>query len=498
MSISHAAILAACILAVTGAQQPRFTDVTRDSGIHSLRYAEGVVMADHDGDGLPELYLPCVKGTDRLFHNLGGLKFEDVTKSSGITNTDGIGAVSGDLDGDGTTDIYIVRGAYPYGLNVLYAGKKDGGFADVTDIAGVASRKNGIFSVLGDYDLDGDLDMFVANWGVNTLYKNDSAPGCMSFKDVTDEAGLGGEGRSWSAVFSDFDGDSLPDLFVCQGGPGTKDTSRLYVNRGVKFEDVTGKAGLSGISSMGAVSADFDSDGDQDLFVASFDGQDRLFINDGKGNFTDRTAASGIDSSRSVGAAAGFVDGDFLPDLVVAGFAGPAKLYRNLGGGRFEDVTTGSGLGKKKKNEGAALGDLDGDGDLDLYTANYDGANALYRNNLDSPLFLKVLPTGKGRGLAGAKAMLYRPGKAGARDGLLASEEYQAGSGFCSQPPAGMLFRIPDDGPYDLVVRFPGGRQITMAGVMRGAVSIGLPDEKVSCSGPKDDGGKTSVGEVMK
>ncbi|HEX9860595.1 MAG TPA: VCBS repeat-containing protein, partial [Nitrospirota bacterium] len=324
------------------------------------------------------------------------------------------------------------------------------------------------------------------------------APGRMAFTDVADEAGLGGEGRSWSAVFSDFDGDSAPDLFVCQGGPGTADTSRLFINRGGKFEDATVKAGLSGISSMGAVSADFDSDGDQDLFVASFDGPDRLFMNDGKVSFTDRTAASGIGSSRSVGAAAGFVDGDFLPDLVVAGFAGPARLYRNLGGGKFEDVTTGSGLGKKKKNEGAALGDLDGDGDLDLYVANYDGANALYRNNLDSPRFLNVLPAGKGRGLAGAKAMLYRPGKAGMQDGLLAAEEYQPGSGFCSQPPAGMLFRLPDDGPYDLVVRFPGGRQVIRAGVMRGVVNIGLPDEIAPYSGPKEDSGKTSAGEVMK
>lgn len=474
MPAYHAAVLAVCILAAT-TQQPQFTDVTGASGIHSLKYAEGVSMSDLDNDGLPELYLPCVKGKGRLYSNLGKLKFSDVTAKSGVTVSGGIGAVIGDLDRDGRKDIYVVRGAYPYGLNVLYAGRDGMTFEDVTEKAGLASRKNGISAVLADYDADSDLDILVANWGRNTLYRNTGAPGRFAFEDVSVKAGLGAEGRSWAAVSSDFNGDGSPDFFTCQGGPGTTDTSRLYVKTGATFRDVTAASGLGGVSSMGAVSADFDSDGDIDLFVTSFEGPDRLFLNDGNGRFADATQGSGIATRKSVGVAAGCIDGDLLPDLVVAGFAGPVIVYRNIGGGKFSEMA--SGVASQAKNEGVALGDLDGDGDLDLYAANYDGKNALYRNNLDSPLYIKIT-SAHGGGLSGATARLYRPGGAGEPGALLATAECQAGYGFCSQSPEEVIFRLPSKATYDLVVVFPGGAVTTLKGIGPGVQKIVRPKSR--------------------
>lgn len=476
MPAHHAAVLAVCLLAAT-TQQPQFTDVTEASGIPGLKYAEGVSMSDMDNDGLPELYLPCVKGSDRLYRNLGKLRFADVTAKSGVTVSGGIGAVIGDLDRDGWKDIYVVRGAYPYGLNVLYAGRDGMTFEDVTEKAGLASRKNGISAVLADYDQDSDPDILVTNWGRNTLYRNTGAPGRFAFEDVSIKAGLGAEGRSWAAVSSDFNGDGDPDFFTCQGGPGTTDTSRLYVKSGASFRDVTAASGLGGVSSMGAVSADFDSDGDIDLFVTSFDGPDRLFMNDGKGRFTDVTPGSGIATRKSVGAATGCIDGDLLPDLVVAGFAGPVKVYRNLGGGKFAGMGSASGVGRQAKNEGVALGDLDGDGDLDMYAANYDGKNALYRNNLDSPLYIKIT-SAQGSGLAGATARLYRPGGAGEPGVLLATAECQAGYGFCSQSPEEIIFRLPSKGPYGLVVVFPGGASTVLKGVGPGVQKVVRPKDR--------------------
>jgi hypothetical protein len=467
-----AAILLMCHL-VTADGPARFADVTAGSGVPPLKYAEGVNLADIDGDGLPELFLPDVKGPDRLFKNKGGFRFEDVTAASGIKEKGGIGAVFGDLNGDGLADLYVVRGAYPYGLNKLYLKKPDGHFEDVSEAAGVAGRKNGISAVMADFMGSGRLDIFVANWGTNTLYRNDSAGGRVAFTDVTKKAGLDEEGRSWGAVISDFNGDGLRDIFVVRGSLGKGEDQKLYINRGDgTFEDRTAGSGLKGVTwSMGAVSADFDGDGDFDLFVTSYDGPDRIYLNDGKGHFTDATAASGIASGHSVGAAAGDIDGDLLPDLVVAGWTGPVLVYKNMGGGKFA-LVNGSGVGRYKKNEGVALADIDGDGALDLYVANYDGFNRLYRNGLAGMKSVKVRPVYCKRPAIGAVARIYKSGGLGREDALLASQELQAGFGFCSQSPAELLFALPDGRGYDLRVEFPGGSVVDVKGVKPGALLI--------------------------
>jgi len=452
--------------AVTG-PRPLFTDVTELSGIPSLKYSEGVSVMDISSDGLPELYLPDVKGPDKLYGNLGGLGFADITKPSGIDHSGGIGALFGDLDGDGKRDIFVVRGAYPYGVDVLYRGGTGPHFEDVSEESGIARKKNGISAALADCDLDGDLDVFVANWGENSLYLSDEG----TFEDAAGPSGLGGDGRSWNGLFADFDGDGRQDLFVGQGGPGSTDTCRLYRNLGGNFEDVTDTAGVGGISwSMGAVAFDADLDGDLDLFVTRFGGPDILFINDGSGHFTDATAGSGIDTARSVGAAAGYIDGDGLPDLAVAGFDGPVSVFINRGGGRFFKLdAASSGLGTYKKNEGVALADMDGDGDLDMYVANYDGHNRLYRNNLDSDGYLKVVLDGPDAALMGARAYLY------GTDGLAMDGECLGGYGFCSQSPPEILFRLPDGGPYDLRVVFAGGEAVSKAGLGPGTVTVTTP-----------------------
>jgi len=444
---------------------PLFTDVTELSGIQPLKYSEGVSVMDISNDGLPELYLPDVKGPDKIYGNLGGLSFTDITKPSGIEHSGGIGALFGDLDGDGVRDLFVVRGAYPYGVDLLYRGGTGPHFEDVSEDAGVAIKKNGISAAFSDCDLDGDLDVFVANWGVNSLYINDEG----TFEDAAGPSGLGAEGRSWNGLFADFDGDGLPDLFVGQGGPGTSDTCRLYKNLGGAFGDVTEPAGVGGINwSMGAVAFDADLDGDLDLFVTCYRDPDKLFINDGNGRFTDATAGSGIDSGHSVGAAAGYIDGDGLPDLVVAGFDGPVSVFINRGGGRFGKLDSdSSGLGAYGKNEGIALADMDGDGDLDIYVANYDGHNRLYRNNLDSEDYLKVVLDGPDAAIMGARAFLYGP------DGVVMDGECFGGYGFCSQSPTEILFRLPEGGgPYDLRVLFTGGETVSKTGLGPGVVTV--------------------------
>lgn len=396
----------------------------------------------------------------------------------GVGDTGGIGAVFGDFDGDGRADLYVVRGAYPYGVNLLYRHGADNAFRAVPGEGIAGDRKNGIAAVLGDVDGDGRPDLFVANWGRNALYRNRSGPGEIRFVDGTAAAALAEDGRSWGALFSDLDGDGTPDLVVLRGGAGKPEEPKLYINRGDgTFSDRSAGSGIRVPTwSLGAVAADLDGDGDLDLFIGSYDAEDRLYRNDGSGRFTDVTAESGVRSGRTVGVAAGTVDGDLLPDLVSSGFHGPVRIYRNLGRLKFEEVGDRAGIVRSKRNEGVVLADADDDGDLDLYVANYDGENRLYRNDLDDRRFLKVRLETAGRTAAGAVARLYRPGGRGEGGALLATQELAAGHGFCSQGPAEFLFRLPDAGPYDLRVAFPGLGPVECRGVTPGRLTVRVPE----------------------
>jgi hypothetical protein len=411
-----------------------------------------------------------VKGTNRLFRNRGAFRFEDATGAAGLRETGGIGALFADLDGDGRDELFVVRGAYPYGTNLLYKADASGAWRECSAAAGIAGKRNGISAAMADADGDGRLDIFVANWGRDTLWMNRSEGGKLRFVDATEAAGLGGEGRSWGAAFSDLDGDGRPDLVVARGGDGRSDGLKLFRNRGDgTFEDRTAGSGLGTARwSMSVVSADLDGDGRPDLFAGGYDGPDRLYRNDGGLRFTDATAASGISSGRSVGGAAGDVDGDLRPDLVSAGFAGPVRVWRNLGGMRFAEPPGGAGVGAARRNEGVVLADLDGDGAPDLYVSNYDGRNRLYRNATGDGRALAVRLAPGGRTAVGAVARLFR---AGTGD-LLASQELQAGSGYCAQPPPEFLFRLPGEVRCDLRVDFPDGRSSVRKDVSPGRITL--------------------------
>jgi len=451
-------------------------DVTESSGLPSLRFAEGVNLYDLDGDGLPELFLTVARGRDRLFQNLGGCRFRDVTDEKGIRSSGGMGGAFGDLDRDGRADLYVVRGEHVSGENTLYLQGPDGIFVDRSATAGASGRRNGMGALLADFDGDGALDLMTSGASFTTLYRNTGKPGSPTFVDVTARSGIEEKGRGWGLLATDFDGDGRPDLVLAQGAPGSAGGVKLYRNKGDgTFEDWTARSGVAGISwAMGAISADFDGDGDFDLFVTNFEGPDRLYRNDGGGTFTDITAPSGIGSGHSVGASAGCIDGDLLPDLVVAQFQGPARLYRNLGGGRFSEVSAPeSGLGSFKRNDGIALADLDGDGDLDLYVTNFEGKNRLYRNTLSGGRSLKILLAANGPQPIGAVARLYDAEGLGKTEALRATAELQANYGLLSQGPLEIVFRLPDDGPYDLTLTYPDGSVIEQRAVRPGVLTLG-------------------------
>ena len=323
-----------------------------------------------------------------------------------------------DYNNDGLLDIFLVNGGKvsdpmpsresfdrtnPKYWNRLYRQNKDGTFTDVTKEAGLADAGNGNYGMgvaVGDYDNDGYPDIFVTNYGKNTLYHNN---GNGTFTDVTEKAGVAGGGWSESAGFFDYDNDGKLDLFVTRymewdtkhsktcGGewrtycppeefPAT--TSILYHNRGDgTFEDVSRRSGIASKKgrALGVAFADYDDDGFTDIFVANDGMQQFLFHNNGNGTFTERGLEAGAalseDGRRLSGMGTVFqdYDNDGRPDIIVTEL--PREIYgvyHNEGKGMFSYQSLQAGFGELSSGSsgwGVGLEDFDNDGWKDVFIA---------------------------------------------------------------------------------------------------------------------------------
>ncbi|MSR83229.1 MAG: CRTAC1 family protein [Candidatus Latescibacteria bacterium] len=330
-----------------------------------------------------------------------------------MAETYGSGVAFLDYDNDGLLDLFLVNGGRLPGLSTaplasdaLYRNTGDGKFVDVTAQSGTADTSYGMGVAVGDYDNDGDADLYVANYGSNVLLRNEGN-GC--FRDFTGQAGVGDRGWGSSVAFADVDQDGNLDLYVCnyldypvqdplacfigntaerlycdpRKFPGQVD--RFYHNRGAtqgwSFEDWTEKMGLANTQGkeLGVVFGDYDLDGDMDLYLANDMAPNALWRNDGS-RFTGQGLASGTSLSldgkvqAGMGVEMGDVDGDGRPELFVTNFQWESNsLYRNLGNGFFADVAVESGLHKISfpyLGFGTGFFDCDNDGDLDIFVAN--------------------------------------------------------------------------------------------------------------------------------
>ncbi len=347
----------------------------------------------------------------------------DVTEGSGIdfVHTTGAGGeayiiegmASGmatfDYDNDGFIDIYFLTGGQLRGTpadrsfaNRLYRNNGNWTFTDVTNEAGVGHTGHAMGVTVGDYDGDGDEDIYVLNFGPNVLYRNN---GDRTFTDVTDEAGVGlGEHVGAGASFFDMDGDEDLDLYVAnyvdfnyqnhkpiviggkkyQAGPAYYGfvPDVMFRNDGNgKFTDVSVEAGISGTPapSMGTIATDFDDDGDIDVYVAVDTEANLMWANDGHGKFEDVALICGMAcdfngrKNSSMGVDCADYDNDGLLDYVVTSYQSeiPA-LYRNLGGALFEDAGSAAKLPSPLFADvewGCAFADFDNDADQDLFIA---------------------------------------------------------------------------------------------------------------------------------
>jgi len=302
----------------------------------------------------------------------GGASAQFVDATSGPLGDigDNSGVAWGDYDNDGDLDLYIANES---STNKLFRNDGGGTFVDVTSSPlGDAGDGRGV--AWGDYDNDGDLDLYLANENQgNKLFRND---GGGTFVDVT-SAPLDDTGNSRGVAWGDYDNDGDLDLYLANYGQANK----LFRNDGGgTFVDATsGPLGDAGVSS-GVAWGDYDNDGDLDLYLANNHQANKLLRNDGGGTFVDATSGPLGDTDSGWGVAWGDYDNDGDLDLYLAKTLQANKLFRNDGGGTFADATSGP-LGDTGTSFGVAWGDYDNDGDLDLYIVNSGEANKLLSND---------------------------------------------------------------------------------------------------------------------
>ena len=474
----------------------------------------GAAIFDFDNDGKPDIFLvngtrlDGPKVTSRLYHNEGQGKFRDVTYSSGLNQTGwGQGVCAGDFDNDGLTDLFVTY----FGHNVLYRNLGGGRFENVTVKLGLPTtgQRWGTGCAFLDYDRDGYLDVFVANYldfslekaalpganpfctwkglqvfcgprgfpgGHNILYHNERG---RSFTDVTKKAGMELSDLHYNlgVVSSDFDDDGWPDIYVaCDSTP-----SLLYRNNhDGTFREVAVARGVAygpdgqEQGSMGVAAGDYDNDGHIDIVKTNFIYEtSTLYHNGGDAYFDDQTYPGGLGVNTGfVGWGVSFLDidqdgwkdifianGHIYPELARAKlneeFRQPKTVYWNLHNGAFRDITREAGtvLSLPRVSRSVAVGDLDGDGTPEILIVNMNEPPSLFKNfgPKGNAILVELQGTKSNRSAIGTRVTLI------ARK-LRQTDEVRSGDSYVSQSDFRLHFGLGAEIKADEIeIRWPGG-----------------------------------------
>ena len=508
-----------------------FTDTAAAAGLHApvilgpedhksyiLETAGcGAAFLDYDNDGWLDIFILSgsrleekTVATNRLYKNNRDGTFTDVTDKAGLHRTGWASSVAvADYNNDGFDDLFVTY----WGQNVLYRNNGDGTFTDVTKAAGLlhAGTRWGSGCTFLDYNRDGHLDLFVANYldfdlksvprpgstsncnwqgvpvmcgprglptSVPALYRNN---GDGTFTDVSVESRVTEAKGSYmmTAVAADFNNDGWPDIYVaCDSTP----SFLLRNNRDGTFTDVGLEWGVAlnedgqEQAGMGLGVGDFNLDGNLDILKTHFaDDTSVLYRNSGKDNFEDVTVTGGLGvETRFIGWGAGMVDLDNkgYPDLfIVTGgvypeiertlsryaMKTPRVIFRNLGNGKFEEVieAAGPGIAADHCSRGCAFGDFDNDGDMDVLVVNLNEPPSLLRNDLSGNnkwLKVKLVGVKSNRGGVGGRVTAHYGGK-------VQAQEVMSQSSFYSANDSRLHFGLGQEESADLEIRWPNGQK---------------------------------------
>jgi hypothetical protein len=518
----------------------RFTDVAKEAGlVHPVVYGAagkktyilevvgcGVAFIDYDNDGWMDLLIlsgtrleGAPGATNRLYHNNRDGTFRDVTEKAGLLRSGWASAVTvADYDNDGFDDIFITY----YGHNVLYRNNGNGTFTDVTERAGLRHNqvRYGAGCTWVDYDRDGHLDLFVANYldtTIEKLPKPGENPDCNwkgiavncgprglptgycqlfhnnsdgTFTDVSERSGVSSAQGSYpmTAVAADLDNDGWPDIYVaCDSKPSflfRNQHDGTFREEGLERGAALSEDGMEQ-AGMGIGIGDCNLDGSPDLLKTHFsDDTHVLYLNDGKGNFNDNTIRAGLGvETRYVGWGAGIVDldNDGLPDLfMVTGsvypeveqqlpaypFKTPRLIFRNLGDGRFEELIeeAGPGIVAAHSSRGCAFGDFDNDGDVDVLVMNMNEPPSLLRNDVQAEnnwLKVQLIGTKSNRSAVGSRVIARYGDRRQAK-------EVVAQSSFYSADDRRLHFGLGAETSADLTIQWASGATETVREVAAG------------------------------
>ena len=416
----------------------------------------GMAAADLDGDGdLDLVLLGRADGQVGVFENNGTGQFTNRSTTSGIAATTlGRGVAAFDYDRDGDLDLYVAQYNQPSRL-----WRNDGQlrFTDATAAAGLSLTTFANGCSVADYDGDGHLDLYLCTYAVgvpNRLYRN---RGDGTFEEVAAALGVASLGLSYQSAFSDYDRDGWPDLCVSNDRGVGNVPNQLFRNTGGGFADVGASSGLSvALCSMGLACADLDGNGRTDFYFTNvpdpappLNGVNPLMMGAGDGTFAQAQAAWGVENRFfSWGTLFLDADNDGDLDLYVNNETAPNRLYLNPGAPPMVDIAQAAAVaGTSGLSYVTVAGDLDGDGDLDLVQNNMAGAVRLYMNNEASERAwtrIRVAGAGRARDSIGASATVVARGP----DGSLRAPQWRevlcGGNGYLGQSETTLHFGVAD------------------------------------------------------
>jgi enediyne biosynthesis protein E4 len=386
-----------------------------------MLFSAGVAVADYNNDGYLDMYFVAGSGgTNQLYQNQGDDTFIEVASEAGIaiSGVKGSGPTFADIDGDGWLDLFV--GAVDDDQYYLFQNNRNGTFTDITTSSGLLmTAANSVSSTFGDIDNDGDIDMFISHWGnpiasdksLEIVWRNDTHNYVIKFVDISSELGMDTlyQGQivdtSFVPSLSDIDSDGDIDLLLVSDSGKSKvlrnDGNKLTRTNDISVNDQFG---------MGSAVGDIDNDGDMDWYVTSIYAKasnsqssnnttsyngNRLYINDGEGNFNNSAFVKRLDNGGWAWAAcfADF-DNDGLTDIFHVNGWGQSGLdfsqyqddisrfYLQQNDGSFKESAAEVNVNEVKQGRGVICNDIDRDGDIDIITSNNDSNASFFRNEL--------------------------------------------------------------------------------------------------------------------